>query len=134
MLHVSLLGARTVVDDATGEIRSRSSRTLALIALLASHAGTPQPRARIAGTFWPDSPEPQALTNLRRELHHLRVLLRDDESRRGHATGPDLVRRGGLPGRPARLRPGPAGGPGRGARRPRTGAGAGHRGADGVPG
>ena len=80
MLHVSLLGARTVVDDATGEIRSRSSRTLALIALLASHAGTPQPRSRIAGTFWPDSPEPQALTNLRRELHHLRVLLRDDES------------------------------------------------------
>ena len=79
MLHVSLLGARTVVDDATGEIRSRSSRTLALIALLASHAGTPQPRARIAGTFWPDSPEPQALTNLRRELHHLRALLRDDE-------------------------------------------------------
>jgi DNA-binding SARP family transcriptional activator/tetratricopeptide (TPR) repeat protein len=80
MLHVSLLGARTVVDDTTGEVRSRSSRTLALIALLASHAGTPQPRARIAGTFWPDSPEPQALTNLRRELHHLRALLRDDES------------------------------------------------------
>ena len=80
MLHVSLLGERTVVDDATGEVRSRSSRTIALIALLAVHAGRPQPRARIAGTFWPSSPEQQALTNLRRELHQLRRTLEDDDS------------------------------------------------------
>src|SRR6478752_5205496 len=80
MLHVSLLGERTVVDDATGEVRSRSSRTLALIAFLAARAGSPQPRARIAGTFWPSSPEQQALTNLRRELHQLRRTLEDDDS------------------------------------------------------
>ncbi len=80
MLQVSLLGERTVVDEATGEVRSRSSRTLALIALLATHAGSPQPRAGIASTFWPDTPEQQALTNLRRELHQLRRALDDDES------------------------------------------------------
>ena len=80
MLHVSVLGERTVVDDATGEVRSRSSRTLALIALLAGQAGRPQPRALIAGTFWPSSPEQQALTNLRRELHQLRHTLGDDDS------------------------------------------------------
>jgi DNA-binding SARP family transcriptional activator len=57
MLQVSLLGERTVTDEATGEVRSRSSRTLALIAYLAVHAGAPQPRGRIAATFWPASPE-----------------------------------------------------------------------------
>ena len=80
MLHVSLLGERTIVDDVTGEVRSRSSRTVALVALLAVHAGAPQPRGRIAATFWPSSPEQQALTNLRRELHQLRRTLADDDS------------------------------------------------------
>ena len=80
MLHVSLLGERTIVDDVTGEVRSRSSRTVALVALLAVHAGAPQPRGRIAATFWPSSPEQQALTNLRRELHQLRRTLDDDAS------------------------------------------------------
>lgn len=89
MMQVSLLGERTVTDDATGEVRSRSSRTLALIAYLASHAGTPQPRGRIAATFWPSSPEQQALTNLRRELHQLRRTLGEDESLL--VTGTDLT-------------------------------------------
>jgi DNA-binding SARP family transcriptional activator len=30
------------------------------------------PRQRVAGALWPDSTDAQALTNLRRELHHLR--------------------------------------------------------------
>ena len=34
----------------------------------------------MAAIFWPDSTEQQARTNLRRELHHLRVLLGDDPS------------------------------------------------------
>ena len=76
MLHVSVLGDRTVVDDA-GQVRTRSARTMALIAYLASRAGMPQPRAVIAGAFWPDTPDAQSLTNLRRELHGLRRVLGD---------------------------------------------------------
>jgi DNA-binding SARP family transcriptional activator/tetratricopeptide (TPR) repeat protein len=80
MLQVALLGERTVSDAATGRVRSRSARTTALIAYLALHAGMPQPRGQLAATFWPESAEQQALTNLRRELHQLRRTLGDDPS------------------------------------------------------
>ena len=79
MLHVSLLGERSITDDGAG-IQVRSSHAVALVAFLAAHAGAPQPRQRIAGMFWPDSTDAQALTNLRRELHHLRQVLADDRS------------------------------------------------------
>ena len=46
---------------------------------------SPQTRQRIAGLFWPDSTDAQALTNLRRELHHLRRTLGDEPVPRGHA-------------------------------------------------
>src|ERR1700754_3719785 len=75
MLQISLLGEQSISDDATGTIRTRSSRSLALVAYLVVHAGSPQSRQRIAGLFWPDSTDAQALTNLRRELHHLRHVL-----------------------------------------------------------
>ena len=78
MLHVSLLGEQAITDDRTGRARSASSRALALIGFLAWRAGSPQPRPRIAGLFWPDSTDAQALTNLRRELHHLRQVLGGD--------------------------------------------------------
>lgn len=74
MMRVSLLGEQ-VVGDASGVVRTRSSRTLALLGYLVVHAPVPQARQRIAATFWPDSTDEQALTNLRRELHHLRQLL-----------------------------------------------------------
>ncbi|GAA1201124.1 ATP-binding protein [Pseudonocardia alaniniphila] len=77
MLHISLLGEQSISDDATGTVRTRSSRSLALVAFLVVHAGSPQSRQRIAGLFWPESTDAQALTNLRRELHHLRQLLGD---------------------------------------------------------
>lgn len=54
-----------------------ASRAVALLACLASGPQTPQPRAHLAGLLWPDSTGPQARTNLRRELHHLRALLGD---------------------------------------------------------
>ncbi len=79
MLTVTLLGEQAVVDTATGEVRTRASRTIALLAYLVAHAGAPQSRNRIAGTFWPESSDAQALTNLRRELHQLRQVLGDDE-------------------------------------------------------
>jgi DNA-binding SARP family transcriptional activator len=79
MLHVSLLGEQSITDDGTG-IRARSSRAVALIGFLVLHAGSPQARQRIAGLLWPDSADPQALTNLRRELHQLRQVLDDEPS------------------------------------------------------
>ena len=53
MLHVSLLGEQAITEDGTS-VQARSSRALALVAFLAVHAGTPQSRQRIAGTFWPE--------------------------------------------------------------------------------
>ncbi|MFI0482818.1 ATP-binding protein [Actinomadura sp. 9N215] len=79
MLYASLLGDQVIGDDETG-VRSRSPRTVGLVAYLAAHAGASQTRQRIAGVFWPDSPDAQALTNLRRELHHLRRILGPEPS------------------------------------------------------
>lgn len=78
MLEVSLLGEQYVAGSATN--LARSTRSIALLAFLATHADAPQPRQRLAAIFWPDSTERQSRTNLRRELHHLRVLLGDDPS------------------------------------------------------
>ena len=79
MLYVTLLGEQVITDDGTA-VQARSSRTAALVAYLVAHAGSPQARQVIAGTFWPDSTDAQALTNLRRELHHLRQVLGDEPS------------------------------------------------------
>lgn len=75
MLQVTLLGEQAITDDVTGTVRTRSSRSIALVGFLVLHAGIPQTRQLIAGLFWPDSTDAQALTNLRRELHHLRQAL-----------------------------------------------------------
>jgi DNA-binding SARP family transcriptional activator/tetratricopeptide (TPR) repeat protein len=78
MLHVSLLGEQAITDSGTGAVRPWSPRMAALVTFLVTHAGLPQGRQRIAELFWPDSPPHQALTNLRRELHHLRNALGEE--------------------------------------------------------
>ncbi len=80
VLRVTVLGGQQITDDRDGGVRVRSSRALALVAYLAVHAGVPHARLRVAGLLWPDSGDAQALTNLRRELHHLRQVLGDDGS------------------------------------------------------
>ncbi len=51
------------------------SRSFELFAYLAIHAGVEVSRQQLAGLFWPNSADQQSLTNLRRELHHLRGML-----------------------------------------------------------
>jgi len=80
MLRVSVLGGQQITDDRDSGVRVRSSRALALVTYLAVHPGVPHPRQRIAGLLWPESGDAQALTNLRRELHHLRQVLGEDGS------------------------------------------------------
>jgi DNA-binding SARP family transcriptional activator len=80
VLHVSLLGEQAITDGRTGRVQARSSRAVVLVAFLVVNAGSLQARQRIAGLFWPESTDAQALTNLRRELHHLRQVLGDESS------------------------------------------------------
>lgn len=54
-------------------------RLQGLLACLAIRCGIPQQRHRLAFTFWPDSTEAQARTNLRQLLHRLRHALPDHE-------------------------------------------------------
>ena len=91
MLHVSLLGEQTILDDRGGSVRGRSSRTVVLVAFLVVHAGSPQARQRIVGLFWPESTDAQALTNLRRELHHLRQTMGGEPSLVGDLQGSVLA-------------------------------------------
>jgi DNA-binding SARP family transcriptional activator len=79
VLEVRLLGEQSVVGS-SGEGRQPSPRALALLAYLVLSEGFAPSRQQLAGVFWPDSTEPQARTNLRRELHHLRTVLDDDPS------------------------------------------------------
>nr|WP_281070289.1 AAA family ATPase [Paeniglutamicibacter kerguelensis] len=73
-MQLNLLGEQRLtllgVDLVAG-----GSRAVELLAYLVLHPGIRVPRPVLAGTFWPDTPERQAMTNLRRELHNLRQLL-----------------------------------------------------------
>lgn len=72
-LRVELLGDFRVLAGGRALARIPSPRQQQLITFLILHArGAPVQRQRIAAAFWPESTDSQALTNLRRELHHLR--------------------------------------------------------------
>jgi DNA-binding SARP family transcriptional activator len=72
-LRVELLGGFRLIADGRSPARPPSARQQQLIAFLVLHArGAPIQRQRVSGSLWPESSDVQALTNLRRELHHLR--------------------------------------------------------------
>jgi DNA-binding SARP family transcriptional activator len=72
-LRVGFLGGFRLLMAGRSAARMPSVRQQQLIAFLVLHArSAPIARQRIAGSLWPESNDPQALTNLRRELCHLR--------------------------------------------------------------
>jgi DNA-binding SARP family transcriptional activator len=71
MLKITLLGQFLVEKEGQSiEIASRPAQSL--LAFLALSAGTKHQRAKLAGFFWPDSTESNALSNLRHTLWRLR--------------------------------------------------------------
>jgi DNA-binding SARP family transcriptional activator len=72
-LRIDLLGGFLVHADGRPLTRLPSARQQQLIAFLVLHARNGSvPRQRASAALWPESTDVQALTNLRRELHHLR--------------------------------------------------------------
>lgn len=74
MLQLNLFGEQRLTAWGA-DVLSGRSRALELLAYLVVHSGISIPRPVLAGTFWPESTESQAQTNLRRELHNLRIAL-----------------------------------------------------------
>lgn len=72
MLTIQLLGGFKITDDGEPIPGLTRPRGKALLAYLLLHHATPQDRAHLAYTFWPETSDSQARTNLRRELHQLR--------------------------------------------------------------
>lgn len=72
-IRVDLFGAFRLVADGMAASRAPNPRQQQIVALLVLNGyRAAVPRQRIAGRLWPESTDAQALTNLRRELHHLR--------------------------------------------------------------
>jgi len=78
VLEISLLGDQRVALDGDSLAPSLARRAVEILGFVAIHPGQPQLRSQLAVALWPDSSDAQALTNLRRELHHLRSLLGDN--------------------------------------------------------
>lgn len=65
-------GFRLTIDSVGDNVATLSARQEELFAYLALHDAGPIRRREIAARIWPNSSSAQALTNLRREWHHLR--------------------------------------------------------------
>jgi len=74
-LHISLLGDFAVHYGDTPVSAINTPRLQSLLAYLVLHRNAPQPRNHVAYTFWPDSTDAQARSNLRTLLHRLRDAL-----------------------------------------------------------
>jgi DNA-binding SARP family transcriptional activator len=71
-VRIELLGGFRVVTDGRPAARLPRVRQQQILGFLILHGRAgPVARQRVAGSLWPDSTDAQALTNLRRELHHL---------------------------------------------------------------
>ena len=65
MLRIQLFGSFQVSDDEKPVPRLQSDRLQALLAYLMVHRDQPQARQQLAVTFWPDTTDAQARSNLR---------------------------------------------------------------------
>ena len=77
MLRIQLLGSFQVSDDDKSFARLQSERLQALLAYLVLHRDQPLSRQQLAVTFWPDTTDAQARTNLRTLIARLREALPD---------------------------------------------------------
>src|SRR5512141_1251492 len=78
-LQVRLLGQFRLTVDGRPVDGPTTGRLQSLFAYLLLHADTPQPRAHLSFTFWPDASESNARNNLRQLLHQLRQALPDPD-------------------------------------------------------
>lgn len=74
-IHLQLLGDFCLTYQGKPVANIDTPRLRALVAYLALHRHAPQARHHLAFTFWPDTSEAQALTNLRKQLLYLRNAL-----------------------------------------------------------
>jgi DNA-binding SARP family transcriptional activator len=79
-LHIRLFGQFQAIYEGESLEALSSPRLQFLLAYLLLRRGTPQSRQHIAFTFWPDSTESQARTNLRTLLYKLRQALPDADA------------------------------------------------------
>ena len=78
-IRIELLGGFRVLAGGRPAGSDLTTRQQQLLAYLALNLEAPASRQQIAGRLWPESTDAQALTNLRRELHHLRHALPEIE-------------------------------------------------------
>ncbi|MGD2146624.1 MAG: AAA family ATPase [Anaerolineae bacterium] len=76
-LHIKLLGDFRLAYGDEPVVGFDTPRLQSLLAYLLLHREAPQSRHRLAFLFWPDSPESQALTNLRNLIFRIRHQLPD---------------------------------------------------------
>ena len=74
-LHIALLGDFRIENGNAPIEGVDTPRLQSLLAYLLLHADAPQLRQHVAFSFWPDSSEAQARTNLRKQIYHLRRAL-----------------------------------------------------------
>jgi DNA-binding SARP family transcriptional activator/predicted ATPase len=77
MLRIQLLGSFQITEDEKPIARLQSDRLQALLAYLVLQRDQPLARQQLAVTFWPDTTDAQARTNLRTLITRLREALPD---------------------------------------------------------